>query len=68
MGVERLVTVITLDITVTSHLKYSQEGENVGMKRYNPNPKADSRYFARSADRTKLVNTGMVVPRGGIRL
>ena len=38
------------------------------MKRYNPNPKADSRYFARSADRTKLVNTGMVVPRGGIRL
>ena len=38
------------------------------MKRYNPHPKSDRRYFAKSADRTKLVNTGAVVPRGGIRL
>lgn len=38
------------------------------MKRYNPNPKSDRRYFANTADKTRLVNTGAVVPRGGIRL
>lgn len=38
------------------------------MKRYATKSKSDRHYFARSADRTKLVNTGAVVPRGGIRL
>lgn len=38
------------------------------MKRYNPSPGRDARYFSRTADRTRLVNTGVVVPRGGFRL
>lgn len=38
------------------------------MKRYATKSKSDRRYFASSADKTKLVNTGAVVPRGGIRL
>ena len=37
-------------------------------KRYNPSPSVDRKYFRDTADKTKLVNTGVVVPRGGIRL
>ena len=37
-------------------------------KRYNPDPSADRKYFRRTADTTKAVNTGLIVPRGGIRL
>lgn len=38
------------------------------MRRHSVNASRDRRAFSRTADRTKTVNTGLIVPRGGIRL
>ena len=37
-------------------------------RRFYVRPRSDKAHFAHTADKTRLVNTGIVVPRGGIRL
>lgn len=37
-------------------------------RRKGVNPRSDQRYFSRTANKTKALNLGHIIPRGGIRL